>query len=420
MTDGIVHIAGAGLAGLSAAVRLVQAGRRVVLHEANPFAGGRCRSFHDPRLDRVIDNGNHLILSGNRAARDYLALTGGLARMVEHPARFAFMDLEDGSRWTVAPNRGPVPWWIAAPSRRARGTSAGQYLAAWRLARAGAGATVAEAIPGRGAAWKRFWEPLTLAALNVSPDRASAALLWPVLRETFLRGELHCRPLLAPRGLGAALVEPAEAWLAARGEPIRFGRKLRRVDCAGARAVALVFQDGAEAVGPDDAVVLTLPPWRLRAVLPGVAGPEGSGDILNLFYRLITRPPAGTPPVTGVISGTADWIFLRGDVASINISAAGMRGLGSSGMEALTAVVWDETRRVLGLGGTAEPLATRVNWERRATFDQTPAGAARRPAARTALSNLYLAGDATDTGLPATIEGAIRSGETAARVLGQS
>ena len=73
MAEGTVHIVGAGLAGLSTAVRLAGRGRRVVLHEANRFAGGRCRTFHDPRLEREIDNGNHLSLSGNRAARADLA-----------------------------------------------------------------------------------------------------------------------------------------------------------------------------------------------------------------------------------------------------------------------------------------------------------------------------------------------------------
>ncbi len=106
LTDGVVHIVGAGLAGLSTAVRLAERGKRVVLHEANAFAGGRCRTFHDPRLEREIDNGNHLILSGNRSARAYLTAIGASDRLVEQPARFAFVDLADDRRWTVAMNRG--------------------------------------------------------------------------------------------------------------------------------------------------------------------------------------------------------------------------------------------------------------------------------------------------------------------------
>ena len=73
---GTVHIIGAGLSGLSAAVRLASAGRNVVVHEATAFAGGRCRSYHDATLGMTIDNGNHLLLSGNRAALDYLRRIG--------------------------------------------------------------------------------------------------------------------------------------------------------------------------------------------------------------------------------------------------------------------------------------------------------------------------------------------------------
>ena len=137
MAEDTVHIVGAGLAGLSTAVRLVERGRRVVLHEANRFAGGRCRSFHDPRLGRVIDNGNHLVLSGNRSTRAYLAAVGASDLMVEQPARFPFVDLAEDCRWVLFMNRGPVPWWIAAPGRRVPETSAADYLAGLRLAFAG-------------------------------------------------------------------------------------------------------------------------------------------------------------------------------------------------------------------------------------------------------------------------------------------
>jgi len=416
MAEGTVHIVGAGLAGLSAAVRLVERGRRVVVHEANPFAGGRCRSFHDPRLDRVIDNGNHLILSGNRSARAYLATIGSggaSGRMIELPARYAFVDLADGRRWTLAMNGGPLPWWIAAPGRRVPGTHARDYLAGIRLARAGPEQTVAEALPGRDPAWARFWEPLTLAAINTPPERASARLLWAVLRETFARGGQHCRPLLAPGGLGPALVDPAVAWLEARGAALRFGRVLRAVETESGRAVALRFADGDEPLGAADRVVLALPPSRLKAVLPGVDPPDDANTIVNAFFRLAAAPPAESPPILGVLNGTAQWIFRRGDVVSITVSAADALG----GADELVATIWQEVRRALGPAAGESFVAARINREHRATFDASPAGVAKRLAARTALPNVLLAGDSTDTGLPATIEGAIRSGERAAALL---
>ncbi|MHA1528013.1 MAG: hydroxysqualene dehydroxylase HpnE [Alphaproteobacteria bacterium] len=417
MAEGTVHVVGAGLAGLSTAVRLVERGRRVVLHEANRFAGGRCRSFHDPRLEREIDNGNHLILSGNRSARAYLAAIGAGERLVEQPARIAFVDLADGRRWTVALNRGPVPWWIAAPGRRIPDTGIADYLAGFRLALAGADKTVAQALPGRGPLWTRFWEPLTLAAINTTPERASAALLWAVLRETFARGERHCRPMLAPDGLGHALVEPAVEWLRARGAELRFGRTLRAVESEAGRAAILRFADGDEVLGPDDRVVLALPPSRLRAVLPGIDPPDDACAIVNAFFRLAEPVPESVAPILGVLSSTAQWIFRRGDVVSVTVSAADAPGLNTATGEDLTPVIWDEVRRALGLAAGAPYLFARINRERRATFDQSPAGVAKRLQPRTALGNLFLAGDATDTGLPATVEGAIRSGERAAALV---
>ena len=420
MTESVVHIIGTGLAGLSTAVRLAERGQRVILHEANPFAGGRCRTFHDPRLEREIDNGNHLILSGNRSARAYLAAIGASDRLVEQPAQFAFVDLADDRRWTVAMNRGVVPWWIAAPGRRIPETGIADYLAGVKLAFAGPDKTVAEALPQRGPIWTGFWEPLTLAAINTTPERASAGLLWAVLRETFARGERYCRPMLAPKGLGHALVDPAAAWLRARGAEIRFGRVLRAVEGEAGRATMLRFADGDEILGEDDRVVLALPPSRLRAVLqaaiPGIDPPDDACSIVNAFFRLAEPPPEDLPPILGVLSATSQWIFHRGDVISVTVSAADALGIDSQANEDLIPKIWEETRRALGLAAETPYLLTRINKERRATFDQSPTGVAKRLQPRTALANLFLAGDATNTGLPATIEGAIRSGERAAEL----
>jgi squalene-associated FAD-dependent desaturase len=413
MTEGTVHVVGAGLAGLSAAVCLTRRGRRVVIHEANRFAGGRCRTFRDARLGCEIDNGNHLLLSGNRSARAYLQAIGADGRMIELPARFPFVELASGRCWTLDMEGVALPLWLLSRRLRVPGTRAADYLAALRLAVAGADRTVADALPRRGPAWHRFWVPLTLAAINAPPERASARLLWAVLRETFARGAAACRPMLAPRGLGHALVEPAVGWLTAHGVRIELARQLRRVEAEAGHATVLRFADGDEMLGPADRVILALPPSRLRAVLPGAAPPDDACAIVNAFFRL-PAPLPEAPPILGVLSATAQWIFLRGDVASVTVSAGDALGVADEPGEELIPTIWAEVRRALGLGPGARYLAARINKERRATFDQSPAGVARRLGARTPLANLFLAGDATDTGLPATIEGAIRSGETAA------
>ena len=131
------HVIGAGLAGLSAAIALTQAGYRVTLSEAARQAGGRCRSYRDPKLGLTIDNGNHLVLSGNRAVHAYLATIGARDRLAgSDEARFPYVDVRDGARWVLHPNAGPLPWWLFARARRVPGTKATDYLAlAWTLVR---------------------------------------------------------------------------------------------------------------------------------------------------------------------------------------------------------------------------------------------------------------------------------------------
>jgi phytoene dehydrogenase-like protein len=142
-----IHVIGAGLAGLSAAVRLASAGHRVVVHESARHAGGRCRSYFEPALGLTIDNGNHLLLSGNHAAMEFLKTIGSESKLTgPREAEFAFADLATGERWRLRPNDGRLPWWILSKARRVPATRALDYLALARLLAAGRSQTVAEVI----------------------------------------------------------------------------------------------------------------------------------------------------------------------------------------------------------------------------------------------------------------------------------
>jgi squalene-associated FAD-dependent desaturase len=406
----LVHIVGAGLAGLAAAVRLAERGRQVALYEAAAQAGGRCRSYFDRTLDRVIDNGNHLLLSGNRSAMAYLAATGAQGSLVgPDDCSFPFMDLASGARWVVRPNRGPLPFWIALPSRRVPGTRIRAYLAGWRLARAGPAQTVADCLDRRDPLWRAFWDPLATAVLNTPAETGSAHLLWAALRESFVRGAAGCRPLIARDSLAASLVEPALALLARHGVEPAFGHRLRAIERDG-RALALDFVQGRVALGERDRVIVALPPGQAGALLSEIAVPQGSHAIVNGHFHL-PQPLPGRPLLMGLIGGTAQWLFLRDDLASLTVSAAD--ALAEAPADAVAALLWADTARALDLPALPQPPG-RIVKERRATFAQTPAAAAARPGARTRWPNLFLAGDWTATGLPATIEGAIRSGHIAA------
>ena len=403
---GTVYIVGAGLAGLSAAVRLTAAGRRVVLYEAAPQAGGRCRSFHDKQLDCLIDNGNHLLLSGNHAARSYLHDLGASDAFEEiTPATLPFLDLETNERWRVTPGLA----WLLNPRRRVPGTSLGDYL---RFGLAFAGdRSVAEIIKRRGAAWRRFWQPLTIAALNTQPDEGAARLLWAVVRETFLKGEAACRPLIAREGLGPALIDPALRFLARHGSEVRLGWRLRGVTRRGPQVHQLLFDQGSLDLGPDDRVVLALPPWNLGELLPERHLPFAPRAIVNAHLRL---PKALTYPLPllGLIGGTAEWLFVRGTVVSLTVSAAEAQL--EQPRPDLAQRLWADAAKALGLPAEPQP-PLRLLIEKRATFAATPAAERHRPRPAALGGNVTLAGDWTATGLPATIEGAIRSGFAAAK-----
>jgi squalene-associated FAD-dependent desaturase len=408
-----VYIIGAGLAGLSAAVRLAGAGQAVEILEASAQAGGRCRSYVDPVLDMTLDNGNHLVLSGNHDTFDYLRRIGSAARLQGPPdARLDFHDVARGESWTIRPNNSALAWWILSEKRRVPGTRPGDYLALLRLLSAPKGRTIGQSIVCRGALWDRLVEPFLLAALNTEATSGSAALAGAVIAESLARGGKAYRARIAHPTLAAAFIAPALEYLAARGARIRYATPVKSLAFLEDRVSAIALADGAVRLTPQDSVILAAPPWISETLVPGLSVPRVFNAIVNGHFKI--APPAGLKPIVGVIGGTAQWVFAFPDRVSVTVSAAD--DLADQDREALAQALWRDVARVHGLHGPLPPW--RIVKERRATFAATPEQNALRPGARTAWINLVLAGDWTATGLPSTIEGAIRSGKAAAREVG--
>jgi len=410
---GTVHIIGAGLAGLAAAVRLSGSGRAIAIHEATAQAGGRCRSYHDQATGMLIDNGTHLVLSGNHAVMSFVRTIGSAAGL-QGPgeAEFPFVDLADGAQWTLRFGDGRFPWWIFDKERRVPQTGVVDYLPLARLAWGSSDRPIGEVMTCSGPIYERLLEPLLLAALNIAPREGSAKLAGALIRETLALGGQACRPLLARAGLGHVFVEPAIAYLKARGVSIAMQDELVTLHFNGRRATRLDFAKHSVPLDENDTVILAVPPYAAESLVPNLTVPNAFRGIVNAHFRI--DPSAQMPPMLGVINGACQWVFAHPGRISVTVSDAGH--LFDMPRQDLAQTLWREVARIASLPDALPPW--QLVRERRATFAATPEQNARRPAAETDWSNLWLAGDWTATGLPATLESAIRSGNRAADLVG--
>ncbi len=437
-----VHVIGTGIAGMAAAMALRGKGVPVIVWEAAGHAGGRARSFHDSRLNAEIDNGTHLMLAVNAAVlrlADRLGSRRALA--VAEAARFPLFDAATGERLLfVAPPRGlPRLEFLNGAGGTGSPLQRPGLRELVRLAalpfRAAAGRTVAEALSD-SPFWRPFWQPLALGVLNTDPEEGALSPLLRVLMETLPRGGQAMRPVLAAEGLSAVFARPfLDRAASDSGLTVHLNSPVQALRLNGPRIAALMVghrgRTAAVTLEAGDAVILAVPPWTARRLLPALMAPDDFRPIVNVHFRLKTPPQPPFPAVapglflTGVLDGTAQWIFGRGDVVSVTVSDA--RHLDDLSGEEIARACWADVRRALALpsaagngdspAGDVDPGALppwRVIRERRATFACTAVQLARRPPARTGLANLFLAGDWTATGLPATLEGAARSGEKAA------
>lgn len=439
-----VVVIGGGFAGLSAACLLAEKGARVLVLEARPQLGGRATAFVDRETGERVDNGQHVLFGCYRATFEFLRRIGaehnvsrpstleipcydtaGLRSTLRCPALPAPLHLLAGVL-----NWRPIPWsdrlavlrlvppLIEARRHLHRGASlsatADENVHQW-LKRHGQGRILTE--------W--LWEPLAVAALNQSIDHASAAPFVRVLAEMFSTDRSAAAIVLPLKPLDETYANPARDFIVRRGGEVRTSA-LARVQISDGRTRSVeVGREKLEAP-----IVLAAVAWHsLGNLFPGTPGSlEGplsdAGRMqsmpivtVNLWYdrTVMTEPFAGLP------GRTMQWVFDKrltfGESAShLSLVSSGASAIAGRPNQEIIAVASDEIRVSLPAARPANVLRATVIREKRATFSLA-AGQPSRPGPRTAVSGLFLAGDWTDTGLPATIEGAVVSGHAAARAI---
>jgi hypothetical protein len=277
---------------------------------------------------------------------------------------------------------------------------------------AGAMDTIAARLDTHSALYKRFWEPLIIGALNTEPESASARLLANVFAQSFSAGGKACCPMIPKTGLSESFVQPCIDTLQKHDVAIHHGYRLGEIRMEANTVRELKFTQGTVDIDPADWVILALPAWVVRDLLPTITTPGVFRSILSTHYRV--EVPNNTAGFTGLIGGIAEWVFVRNGVVSVTVSCA--ERYDAYPVREMATYIWQELARFYDLDPAKIP-PHRIFKEKYATFAATPEQNTRRPLAYTNWKNLALAGEWTATGLPSTIEGAIRSGLRAAQIV---
>ena len=434
-----VLIIGGGFAGLAAGVALAQAGKRVCLLEQKPHLGGRARSFHDPTTGSVVDNGQHLFMGCYHSTIHFLTTLGTLDRLHFQP-RLAvpFLD-RDGRLSRLDCPDWAAPWHLLLGVLRSGSFSFGQKVEVLRLGKdlRNAGRKSAPAADESVTTWlgrrgqseglqHNFWDLLCIAAMNEDPRIASAQLFERVLHLALFSSPADSRLGIARVGLSDCYTAAAAAYIKARGGCVQTGRGVKQLLIAEGVCRGVDLGSGEKIEGVP---VIAAVPWhQLAAVLPG--------DLLRtepFFAAALALRPAPIisinlwfdAPITdlefvGLRGTTIQWLFDKSRILSaddhyVSLVLSGAHEHVSRSKEELLAIALRELGEMLPAVRKVKLLHALVIKERYATFSPSPEAEPLRPPARTPIRGLFLAGDWTATGLPATIEGAVQSGYTAAR-----
>jgi len=443
-------VVGGGLSGLSAAVAMSAAGGRVAVVEQGPRLGGRCYSYADPVTGDEVDNGQHVLLGSYHHLLKYLDTIGSSTFLRRQPAlELPFHHPERGFG-TFRLRNLPVPFDLAtgmltyrllSPREKKDLLLAGNMLRSWNRAaeQALSGMSVSGWLDSLGQGQNArdcFWDPISISVMNENPGAASALLFAKTLRATFFERGADSRMLISTVGQTKLYVDGAVDFLAARKSIVRTRTGAARLLArdtggrAGPRRVSVagVILEGGEEIR-SGCVISAVPHWALASLVPDS---DNGKELIGLVNSLSTSPIVSVhlwfdrsfmeSELVGVIGRTIQWAFDRrriitgggGTTSMISCVVSAARELSSQPVAQIVDTVVADLRSIY-------PRATRASLtrsvgikEKRATFSPVPGVEKFRPGALTGIEGFYLAGDWTETGFPATIEGAVKSGIIAA------
>jgi squalene-associated FAD-dependent desaturase len=437
-----VAIIGAGLAGLACGCELADAGHRVTLFERRPWPGGKAYSFVDDETGESVDNGQHIFMSCTTAYIDFLRRIGTLHMTKrQRRLRVAVFDAR-GRRSDLSAMPLPPPLHLAASfatyrhlsladrARVVRGVSAIMRVAPDRRADMD-GLTFADWLRGHGQSdrvIRDFWDLIVVPALNCRSEDASASQALFLFHEGFLASAEAAAVGVPMVGLSELHAEPAVRYIEARGGQLAARSAIESIDLRGGRVEAVVDASGERRVF--DAYVSALPPAQLLAALPPETRPREpfaslasmrTSPIVNL-HLWFDRPVA--PFAFAAFTGSdLQWMFNRTRIAGgadggeehLVLSQSAADRYVHPDKPQLIALLLPQLQRAIPAVASARLVRSALIKELDATF--VPYPGLRRPGPITPVENLFLAGAYTDTGWPATMESAVRSGQQAAHAV---
>ncbi|MBI1804400.1 MAG: FAD-dependent oxidoreductase [Ignavibacteria bacterium] len=439
-----VIIIGGGLSGLAAAVELASRGASVALFEQSQRLGGRCYSYVDEKTGDVVDNGQHVLLGAYRNTLRYLSLIGtrnllkeeGTLRLpLYHPEKgravFRILPFPKPLHLTA----GALKFKLLSWYDRKKLLDVGLELMRWNpgLERKLSSLTITEWLEGlhqSDEARRCVWFPIAISVMNEVPERASALLFARSLKQAFLGKQSDSALLLPTVGQTELYVTGAEKFLQEREVKLFITAEVQAIEVMNASVGGIRVQ--GRGLVRAEKVIGTVPYYALEKILPR--------EYLNVEPFAHLRHFDSSPIVSihlwfdrefmedeyiGLIDGTVQWLFNRHRMMNkkgkktsyLSAVISGARGTVDLTKEELVRRAVNDIHAAYPNSGSAILVHSLVIKEKRATFSPTNEVEQLRPSAETSIEGLYLAGDWTATGLPATIEGAVLSGFRAAKLV---